>query len=91
VAGLLGITIIGAILRSRQGDALHHGTAPAPAFLDGYHAGLIVTIALVAVGAVVSYLSLRRAPDLTASAAGSPRELADAPVAEEQPVTVSQA
>src|SRR6185437_2756849 len=25
VAGLLGITIIGAILRSRQGDALHHG------------------------------------------------------------------
>jgi EmrB/QacA subfamily drug resistance transporter len=63
VAGLLGITIIGAILRSRQGEALHHGTAPAPAFLDGYHAGLIVTIALVAAGAVLSYLTLRRAPE----------------------------
>jgi len=66
VAGLLGITIIGAILRSRQGDALHHGTAPAQAFLDGYHAGLIVTIALVAAGAVLAYLTLRRAPDLSA-------------------------
>jgi len=66
VAGLLGITIIGAILRARQGDALHHGTAPATAFLDGYHAGLVVTIALVAAGAVLSYLALRRAPDLSA-------------------------
>jgi EmrB/QacA subfamily drug resistance transporter len=91
VAGLLGITIIGAILRSRQGEALHHGTAPAPAFLDGYHAGLIVTIALVAAGAVVSYLSLRRAPDLTASEAASTHELTETPAADEQPVTVSQA
>src|ERR1700722_20133691 len=91
VAGLLGITIIGAILRSRQGEALHHGTAPAPAFLDGYHAGLIVTIALVAAGAVVSYLSLRRAPDLTASKAASTHELTETPAADEQPVTVSQA
>ena len=91
VAGLLGITIIGAILRSRQGEALHHGTAPAPAFLDGYHAGLIVTIALVAAGAVVSYLSLRRAPDLTASEAASTHELTETPATDEQPVTVSQA
>jgi EmrB/QacA subfamily drug resistance transporter len=87
VAGLLGITIIGAILRSRQGDALHHGTAPAPAFLDGYHAGLIVTIALVAAGAVVSYLSLRHAPDLTAQPV---TEAAATHEADEHPVTVSQ-
>lgn len=29
------------------------------AFLDGYHTGLLVTIALMAVGVVVSYLILR--------------------------------
>jgi len=62
VAGLLGITVIGAVLRSRQGAALHQGTAPGPAFLDGYHAGLAVTIALIVAGAVVSYLALRRLP-----------------------------
>lgn len=61
VAGLLGITVIGAVLRSRQGDALRHGTAPSGAFLDGYHAGLLVTVALVAAGAVISYLALRQA------------------------------
>jgi hypothetical protein len=29
------------------------------AFLDGYHTGLLVTIALMAAGVVVSYLTLR--------------------------------
>jgi EmrB/QacA subfamily drug resistance transporter len=62
VAGLLGITIIGAVLRSRQGSALQHGAHPAAAYLDGYHAGLIVTVALIAAGAVVSYLALRGIP-----------------------------
>ena len=73
VAGLLGITVIGAVLRSRQGDALRHGTAPGPAFLDGYHAGLLVTVALVAAGAVISFLALRRA-------AAQPPVPAEAPV-----------
>jgi EmrB/QacA subfamily drug resistance transporter len=59
VAGLLGITVIGAVLRSRQGVALHHGATPARAFLDGYQAGLLVTVALVALGAIVSYTTLR--------------------------------
>jgi len=68
VAGLLGITVIGAVLRSRQGVALQHGVRAAPAFIDGYHAGLAVTIALVAVGAVVGYAALRRAPRATAGA-----------------------
>jgi EmrB/QacA subfamily drug resistance transporter len=62
VAGLLGITIIGAVLRARQGSALAHGSSPSGAFLDGYHAGLVLTIALVAAGAVLSYLALRRLP-----------------------------
>jgi EmrB/QacA subfamily drug resistance transporter len=68
VAGLLGITVIGAVLRSRQGVALSHGVSPANAFLDGYHAGLVVTIVLVAAGVVISYLALRRLP----APAGSP-------------------
>jgi len=59
LAGLLGITVIGAVLRSRQGSALHQGAAPARAFIDGYHDGLLVTVVLLAVGAVVGYVSLR--------------------------------
>jgi hypothetical protein len=73
VAGLLGITVIGAILRSRQGDALRHGTSQAGSFLAGYHAGLAFTVALVAAGVVVSYVALRGMtapePDGLASAA----------------------
>lgn len=64
VAALLGITIIGAVLRARQGSALAHGTSPSGGFLDGYHAGLLLTIALVAAGAGLSYLALRRLPAL---------------------------
>ncbi len=62
MAGLLGITIIGAVLRSRQGSALRAGEDAAAAYLDGYHSGLIVTVALVAVGAVVSFFALRQIP-----------------------------
>jgi EmrB/QacA subfamily drug resistance transporter len=61
VAGLLGITVIGAVLRSRQGVALRHSATPGGAYLDGYHAGLLVTVALLAAGTVVGYLALRRA------------------------------
>jgi EmrB/QacA subfamily drug resistance transporter len=60
MAGLLGITIIGAVLRARQGAALGHGVQAPVAYLDGYHAGLWLTIGLVAAGAVVSYVALRR-------------------------------
>jgi hypothetical protein len=67
VAGLLGITIIGAVLRSQQGSALRHGAHPAAAYLDGYHAGLMVTVALLAAGAVASYIALRQVPRRPAS------------------------
>jgi EmrB/QacA subfamily drug resistance transporter len=60
VAGLLGITVIGAVLRSRQGAALRSGVDPAHAFLDGYHSGLTVTIVLTAAGIVVALITLRR-------------------------------
>jgi len=59
VAGLLGIVVIGAILRTRQGAALRAGADPVHAFLDGYHTGLWVTIGLLAAGVLVSYVTLR--------------------------------
>jgi len=61
VAGLLGITIIGAVLSARQSAALRAGSTRAQAFVTGYHTGLWVTIALLAAGAVLSYLTLRPA------------------------------
>src|SRR5262249_26221684 len=82
VAGLLGITVIGAILRSRQGDALRHGAAPGTAFLDGYHVGLLVTVALVASGAVISYLALRHTPTAPTAATAAP---AAAPIPASEP------
>jgi len=59
VAGLLGITIIGAVLRTTQSASARGGADPVHAFLDGYHTGLFVTIGLMAAGVVVSYLTLR--------------------------------
>src|SRR5215469_13925621 len=38
VAGLLGITIIGAVLRARQSVSLHAGATPTVAYLHGYQA-----------------------------------------------------
>ena len=71
VAGLLGITVIGAVLRTRQSAALRAGAGPVHAFLDGYHTGLLVTIALMAAGVLVSYLSLRPRPAATAATAAT--------------------
>jgi predicted MFS family arabinose efflux permease len=69
VAGLLGITVIGAILTARQGVALNAGHAPVDAFLSGYRAGLLVAAALVAIGGVAAFLALRdTTPDLEAGA-----------------------
>src|SRR5580698_8541633 len=62
VAGLLGITLIGAVLRSQQGAALRAGHSASASFLAGYHAGLAFTVTLVALGVVVSYVALRRLP-----------------------------
>ena len=59
VAGLLGVTVIGAVLRARQAGALRGGATASQAFLDGYHAGLWVTITLLAAGVVLSYVTLR--------------------------------
>ena len=59
VAGLLGITVIGAVLRTRQSASLRAGADPVHAFVDGYHTGLWVTIVMLAGGVLISYLTLR--------------------------------
>jgi len=59
VAGLLGVTVIGAVLRTAEGSSLRSGSSPAQAFIDGYHSGLWLTIALLAAGVALSYFSLR--------------------------------
>jgi EmrB/QacA subfamily drug resistance transporter len=59
IAGLLGITVIGAILYSREASAVRSGIAAPQAYVDGYHTGLWVTIALLAAGVVLSYATLR--------------------------------
>jgi EmrB/QacA subfamily drug resistance transporter len=61
VAGLLGITVIGAVLTSGQGAALADGKPPVDAFLVGYRSGLLLAAALVIAGAVTAYFSLRSA------------------------------
>jgi hypothetical protein len=59
VAGLLGVTVVGAVLGTVRGAALRSGTRPAQAFIDGYHTGLWLTIGLLAAGVVLSYVTLR--------------------------------
>jgi len=76
VAGLLGITVIGAVLRTRQGAALRAGASPVHAFVDGYHLGLLVTILLLAGGVVVSYVTLRPRAAATPTTAPAARESA---------------
>ncbi len=71
VAGLLGITVIGAVLTSRQGAALAAGHTPADAYLTGFHAGLMLAAALVIAGGVTAYVALRsahRAPEAETAA-----------------------
>ncbi|MGH3303508.1 MAG: MFS transporter [Streptosporangiaceae bacterium] len=78
LAGLLGITVIGAVLRARQGVALRAGASPEAAFLHGYHDGLLVTVALLVVGAVVGWAALRRISAVEPApqeAVRSPREM----------------
>jgi EmrB/QacA subfamily drug resistance transporter len=61
LAGLLGITVIGAILTARQTAQLTAGKAPVDAFLSGYRVGLLVAAGLVAIGGLAAYLGLRPA------------------------------
>ena len=60
VAGLLGITVIGAILTARQESLVRSGSTPIDGFLGGYQFGLVVAGLLVAAGGVASWVALRK-------------------------------
>jgi MFS family permease len=60
VAGLLGITVIGVVLSTREHARARAGATPSAAFLTGYHLGLVVAATLVAAGGVVAWYALRR-------------------------------
>lgn len=60
VAGLLGITVIGVVLTSRQNTLLSLGQSPVSAFLSGYRLGIFVAGALVAAGGIVAFFTLPR-------------------------------
>jgi EmrB/QacA subfamily drug resistance transporter len=62
VAGLLGITIIGVILRARQTTELAAGHPAIAAFLSGYRLGLVVAGILVSSGGIAAWLALRNLP-----------------------------
>jgi EmrB/QacA subfamily drug resistance transporter len=79
VSGLLGITVIGAILTARQGAALRSGHSPIDAFLSGYQFGLLVAAALVAAGGVAAYVGLRAARGDEAAAPIEPLRDAEVP------------
>jgi len=59
VSGLLGITVVGAVLTARQSTLLTAGDSPLDAFLGGYQAGLLLAAGLVSLGAVAAYVGLR--------------------------------
>ncbi len=73
VAGLLGITVIGVVLTSREDSLLRLGQSPVDAFLSGYKLGLVVAAALVAAGGVAAYFTLPR------TAGANESELAEVP------------
>ena len=59
VSGLLGVTIVGAILTSRQAAVLRGGATPNHAFMSGYQLALLIAAAIVFVGVPISLYTLR--------------------------------
>ncbi|SEF49871.1 drug resistance transporter, EmrB/QacA subfamily [Thermomonospora echinospora] len=80
VFGLLGITVLGAILNSRQSGHLRDGLAPQDAFLEAYQSTLLVAAAIVAVGIPLSLYALRGARPAVTIVAG-PAEAVPEPAA----------
>jgi EmrB/QacA subfamily drug resistance transporter len=59
LSGLLGVTIIGAILTSRSSAAVRGGATPLHAFLEGYQLAIIIAAAIVAIGIPIAWFTLR--------------------------------
>ncbi|MEV6981654.1 MFS transporter [Sphaerisporangium sp. NPDC051017] len=73
VFGLLGVTVLGAILSARQSSSAADGAGPLTAFLDGYQLALVVAAAIVAVGIPVSLISLRSRRAMPPAPADAPK------------------
>jgi MFS family permease len=65
VSGLLGVTIVGAILTTRQAASARGGADPLHSFLDGYQFALVIAAAIVFVGAPIAWYTMRtrKAPE----------------------------
>lgn len=74
IFGLLGVTVLGAILNGRQTSILRDGAAPLTAFLEAYQSTLVIAAAIVLVGVPVSLFALRtpRTPESLETPAGRP-------------------
>ena len=59
VFGLLGVTVLGAIVTARQTAKLLTGPEPEHAFLSGYRFALLVAVAIIAIGVPLSFTTLR--------------------------------
>jgi MFS family permease len=62
VFGLLGVTVLGAILSTRQASELTGGAGPLDAFLTAYQFTLVIAALVVAVGVPLSLYALRSRP-----------------------------
>ena len=74
VSGLLGITVIGAILTGRQASAVRGGATQLHAFLDGYQFAIVIAAVIVAVGIPVALATLPGAAPRTAPTRPTPAE-----------------
>jgi hypothetical protein len=73
VFGLLGVTVLGAVLSTRQTARLADGVRPLTAFLDAYQFALVIAAVIVAIGVPVALFSLRNGPTRpTVTAQASP-------------------
>jgi MFS family permease len=66
VSGLLGVTVIGAILSARQTSSLHHGATPLHAFLTAYRFALVIAASIVSAGIPLALTTLRPAQETPA-------------------------
>jgi len=59
VFGLLGVTVLGAIVSARQTAKARTGFEPVQAFLSGYRFALLIAVAIIAIGVPLSLYTLR--------------------------------
>jgi EmrB/QacA subfamily drug resistance transporter len=62
IGGALGIAMMGAILTSRQANALAQGSTRSEAFINGFQVALLVAAVIAFAGALTAALLIRKAP-----------------------------